>query len=44
MEIKYTKSGKGHDVYLDNEWVMWVIGSLKNAKKEGLNYQNNNES
>jgi hypothetical protein len=31
-EIK--KDGKGHNVYVNNNWAFWVIGSKKNAEKE----------
>ena len=41
MDITYTKSGKGHDVIVNNGWVMWVIGSKSNAKKEITEYLNN---
>jgi hypothetical protein len=34
MKTEIRKSGKGHDIYINGEWVMWVIGSKKNAQKE----------
>ena len=34
MKTEIKKSGKGHDIYINGEWVMWVIGSKKNAKKK----------
>ena len=34
MKIEIIKSGKGHDVFINNGFVFWVIGSKKNAKKE----------
>lgn len=34
MKIQYLKKGKGHDVLINDKWIMWVIGSLSNAKKE----------
>jgi len=34
MNTDIKKSGKGHDIYINGEWVMWVIGSKKNAQKE----------
>ena len=34
MKTEIKKSGKGHDIYINGEWVMWVIGSKKNAEKE----------
>jgi|TARA_R110001606_G_scaffold297454_1_gene445277 hypothetical protein len=34
MKTEIKKSGKGHDIYINGEWVMWVIGSKKNAQKE----------
>jgi len=37
-KIKYKKKGKGHDVFQDGKWIMWVIGSLKNAQKEAAWY------
>ena len=42
MKVTYTKKGKGHDIFIDNQWVMWVIGSLKTAKKELEIYLRNN--
>ncbi len=36
MKTEIRKSGKGHDIYINGEWVMWVIGSKKNAQKEKL--------
>ena len=34
MNTEIKKSGKGHDIYIDGAWEMWVIGSKKNAEKE----------
>tara|TARA_R100000541_G_C1827668_1_gene73520 strand:+ start:316 stop:432 length:117 start_codon:yes stop_codon:yes gene_type:complete len=34
MNTDIKKSGKGHDIYINGEWIMWVIGSKKNAQKE----------
>lgn len=34
MKTEIKKSGKGHDIYINGDWVMWVIGSKKNAQKE----------
>lgn len=34
MKTEIRKSGKGHDIYINGDWVMWVIGSKKNAQKE----------
>ena len=34
MKTEIRKSGKGHDIYINGEWVVWVIGSKKNAQKE----------
>ena len=34
MKTDIKKSGKGHDIYINGEWIMWVIGSKKNAQKE----------
>jgi hypothetical protein len=34
MKAEIEKSGKGHNIYIDGSWVMWVIGSKKNAQKE----------
>ena len=28
------KNGKGHDVFVNGFWVMWLHGSKKNALKE----------
>ena len=38
LEIVYKKNSKGHDIFINNEWVMWVIGSIRNAKKEAESY------
>ena len=32
FEIK--KEGKGHSIWKDGHFVMWVIGSVRNAEKE----------
>lgn len=34
MKTEIRKSGKGYDIYINGDWVMWVIGSKKNAQKE----------
>lgn len=34
MGIIIKKKWKGHDIFIDNEWVMWVTGSRKNAERE----------
>lgn len=34
MDIEIKKKFNGHDVFLDGKWVLWVIGSKTNAKKE----------
>tara|TARA_R100001369_G_C3219742_1_gene149788 strand:+ start:52 stop:180 length:129 start_codon:yes stop_codon:yes gene_type:complete len=34
MEGRFEKKNNGHDVFINNQWLMWVIGSIKNAKKE----------
>lgn len=34
MKTEIKKKGKGHDVFINGEWKMWVIGSKRNAKKE----------
>ncbi len=31
---EFKKKGKGYDVFVDGYWMMWVIGSIANAKKE----------
>ena len=31
---QFKKNGKGYDVFINGVWVMWVIGSKKNAEKE----------
>ena len=36
IEIK--KSFNGHDIFIAGEWIMWVIGSKANAKKELIKY------
>ena len=42
MKTTFTKTNKGHDIYINDQWVMWVIGSLKTAKKELEIYLRNN--
>ena len=32
--VDINKNGKGHDVFVDGEFVFWVIGSKKNARTE----------
>jgi hypothetical protein len=32
--IKIKPSGKGHDVFIDGDWIFWVIGSEISARKE----------
>jgi len=34
--MKYTilKKDNGHDVFCNGNWIMWVIGSKKNAQNE----------
>ncbi len=34
MKTEIKKSGKGHDIFINDNFVMWVIGSKKNAEKE----------
>lgn len=34
MKTEIIKNGKGHDILIDDKFVMWVIGSKKNAQKE----------
>ena len=34
MNIEYKKRGKGHDIFVNGKFVMWVIGSKKNAEAE----------
>jgi hypothetical protein len=34
MGTEIVKVGKGHSIYIDGSWVMWVIGSKQNAQKE----------
>ncbi|WP_262906535.1 hypothetical protein [Tenacibaculum piscium] len=38
MDIIFKKNGKGHDVFVDGLWQMWVTGSKRNANKEIQNY------
>lgn len=40
MEIRYEKINKGHNVYVNNKWVLWVYGSKKTANKEIIKYLN----
>ena len=41
MNITFKNKDKGHDIFIDNQWVMWVVGSLKMAKKEIAIYISN---
>ena len=41
MATKKKKKDNGHDVYINNQWAMWVIGSLRTAKKEVAIYMRN---
>ena len=34
MRTEIIKKDKGHDVFINDGWVMWVVGSSKNAQKE----------
>ena len=34
MKTEIIKKDKGHDIFINDNWVMWVIGSKKNAQKE----------
>ena len=34
MKTEIKKNGKGHDTFINGEFVMWVIGSKANAEKE----------
>ena len=34
MKIEIIKEGKGHNIIVNNQFWMWVIGSKKNAQKE----------
>jgi|14_taG_2_1085336.scaffolds.fasta_scaffold125210_1 hypothetical protein len=40
MKIEYKKKDTGHDIFINGIWHMWVIGSIKVAKKEALLYIN----
>ena len=42
MNIDIKKKGKGHDVFINNTWLFWVIGSKRNANKELNQYLANN--
>jgi len=42
MKATFKKSNNGHNIYIDSQWIMWVIGSLKTAKKELEIYLRNN--
>ncbi|QQV90505.1 hypothetical protein M1M24_gp40 [Polaribacter phage Freya_1] len=41
MNKEFKENGKGHDVFLNGVWIMWTIGSKKNAEKELNNYLKN---
>jgi hypothetical protein len=34
MKTEFVKSGRGHDVFINNQFAFWVIGSKRNAEKE----------
>jgi len=34
MNYEIKKNGKGHDIFKNGNWIMWVIGSKKNAQNE----------
>ena len=34
MRKRFEKNLNGYDVFINDQWLMWVIGSEKNAKKE----------
>ena len=34
MKVEIKKNGKGHNVFINNDFIFWVIGSKKNAEKE----------
>jgi hypothetical protein len=39
--FEYKKEGNGYSVFLNGEWILWVYGSLKSAKKEALKHKLN---
>jgi hypothetical protein len=38
MKTDIVKNGKGHDIFVNDQWVTWVIGSKNNAEKELKTY------
>ena len=34
MKTEIIKQGKGHDVFINSQFVFWVIGTKRGAKKE----------
>lgn len=34
MRKTFKKNLNGHDVFINDQWLMWVIGSEKNARKQ----------
>ena len=34
MKTEIKPFGKGHNLYINGQWVAWVTGSKKNAEKE----------
>jgi hypothetical protein len=38
MKTEIIKKGKGHDIFINGQWVLWVIGSKRNAEKEMKKY------
>ena len=41
MKVEYKKKFNGHDVIVNGGWIMWVIGSKRNAQKELKKYLDN---
>lgn len=38
MKTEIKKKFNGHDIYINDNFVMWVIGSKRNAQKELQKY------
>jgi hypothetical protein len=34
MKTEFVRSGRGYDVFINNLFVLWVVGSKRNAEKE----------
>lgn len=42
MRKTFIKNHNGHDVFINGKWLMWVIGTERNAARELETYLKNN--